>query len=202
MKTFKIKGTVRQAVGKKNSKQLRTQDLVPCVLYGGEKVVHFQTHENDFRKVIYTPEVFQIDLDIDGQNYEAFIHDLQFHPVTDKLIHVDFLQIRENVPVRLEIPVRLEGYAKGIQQGGRLKSNLRTLKVKGLSTNIPDEIKIDVTDLNLGDSIRVGDIKVEGIDILNTKSVPVVSVVVTRVARAAITDTSKPAAMTDTAEAN
>lgn len=192
MKTFKIKGTVRQAVGKKNSKQLRDQDLVPCVLYGGEKVVHFQAHENEFRKVIYTPEVFQIDLEIDGQNYGAFIHDLQFHPVTDKLIHIDFLEIRENVPVRLEIPVRLEGYAKGIQQGGRLKSNLRTLKVKGLSKNLPDEIKIDVTNLNLGESIRVSDIKVEGIEILNAKSVPVASVVVTRAARAAAaTETPK-----------
>jgi large subunit ribosomal protein L25 len=189
MKTFKIKGTVRQAVGKKNSKQLRAQELVPCVLYGGEKVIHFQVHENDFRKVIYTPEVFQIDLEVDGQNYGAFIHDLQFHPVTDKLIHVDFLEIRENVPVRLEIPVRLEGYAKGIQQGGRLKSNLRTLKVKGLSKNIPDEIKIDVSNLNLGENIRVGDIKVEGFEILNTKSVPVASVVVTRAARAAMTET-------------
>jgi large subunit ribosomal protein L25 len=189
MKTFQIKGTVRQAVGKKNSKQLRAQELVPCVLYGGEKVIHFQVHENDFRKVIYTPEVFQIDLEVDGQNYGAFIHDLQFHPVTDKLIHVDFLEIRENVPVRLEIPVRLEGYAKGIQQGGRLKSNLRTLKVKGLSKNIPDEIKIDVSNLNLGENIRVGDIKVEGFEILNTKSVPVASVVVTRAARAAMTET-------------
>lgn len=189
MKTFKIKGTVRQAVGKKNSKQLRAHELVPCVLYGGEKVIHFQVHENDFRKVIYTPEVFQIDLEVDGQNYGAFIHDLQFHPVTDKLIHVDFLEIRENVPVRLEIPVHLEGYAKGIQQGGRLKSNLRTLKVKGLSKNIPDEIKIDVSNLNLGENIRVGDIKVEGFEILNTKSVPVASVVVTRAARAAMTET-------------
>lgn len=191
MKTFKIKGTVRQEVGKKNSKYLRANDLVPCVLYGGEKVIHFQAHENDFRKVIYTPEVFQIDLEIDGQNYGAFVQALQFHPVTDKLIHIDFLQIRENVPVRLEIPVHLEGYAKGIQQGGRLKTNLRTLKVKGLSKNIPDEIKIDVTNLNLNESIRVEDIKVENIEILNTKSVPVASVVVTRAARAAMTETAK-----------
>jgi large subunit ribosomal protein L25 len=191
MKTFKIKGTVRQSVGKKSSKQLRAQDIVPCVLYGGEKVVHFQAPENDFRKVIYTPEVYQIELDIDGQNYGAFIHDLQFHPVTDKLIHIDFLQIRENVPIRLEIPVRLEGYAKGIQQGGRLKSNLRTLKAKGLAKDFPDEIVIDVTNLNIGESIRVGDVKVEGIELLNTKSVPVASVVVTRAARAAMTEEPK-----------
>jgi large subunit ribosomal protein L25 len=191
MKTFKIKGTARQAVGKKDSKNLRAQDLVPCVLYGGETVIHFQAHENDFRKVLYTPEVFQIELDIDGQIYAAFIQATQFHPVTDKLIHIDFLQVRDNVPVRLEIPVRLDGYAKGIQQGGRLKANLRTLKVKGFSKDIPDEIKIDVTNLNLSESIRVGDIKVEGIQILNNKSVPVATVVVTRAARAAMTETAK-----------
>jgi len=191
MKTFEIKGTARQAVGKKDSKALRAQDLVPCVLYGAENVVHFQAHENEFRKAIYTPEVFQINLDIDGQKYQAFIQDLQFHAVTDKLLHIDFLQIREDVPVRLEIPVLLEGYAKGIQQGGRLKANLRTLKVKGFAKDIPDAIKIDVTELNLSESIRVGDIKVKGVEILNTKSVPVATVVVTRAARAAMTETAK-----------
>lgn len=190
MKTFKIKGTARQAVGKKDSKQLRAKDLVPCVLYGGENVIHFQAHENEFRKIIYTPQVYQIEIEVEGKTYQAFMQALQFHPVTDKLIHIDFLEVRENVPVRLEIPVRLDGYAKGIQQGGRLKSNLRTLKAKGFSKNFPDEIVIDVTNLNLGESIRVGDIKVDGIEILNVKSVPVATVVVTRAARAAMTETT------------
>ena len=190
MKTFKIKGTARQAVGKKDSKQLRKQDLVPCVIYGGEKVVHFQAHENEFRKIIYTPSVFQVEIDVQGQLYQTFMQASQFHPVTDKLLHIDFLEIRDNVPVRLEIPVRLDGYAKGIQQGGRLKSNLRTLKAKGFSKNFPDEIVIDVTELNLGESVRVSDVKVEGIEILNAKSVPVATVVVTRAARAAMTETA------------
>jgi len=190
MKTFKIKGTARQAVGKKDSKQLRKQDLVPCVIYGGESIVHFQAHENEFRKIIYTPSVFQIEIEVEGKFYNAFMQASQFHPVTDKLLHIDFLEIRENVPVRLEIPVRLDGYAKGIQQGGRLKSNLRTLKAKGFPKNFPDEIVIDVTELNLGESIRVSDIKVDGIEILNAKSVPVATVVVTRAARAAMTETA------------
>lgn len=192
MKKFKIKGTVRQTVGKKDTKQLRKDDLVPCVLYGGEKVIHFQAHENEFRKIIYTPSVFQIEIEVEGQVYHAFMQASQFHPVTDKLMHIDFLEIRENVPVRLEIPVRLDGYAKGIQQGGRLKSNLRTLKVKGFPKNFPDEIVIDVTELNLGESIRVEDVKVKGVEILNAKSVPVATVVVTRAARAAMTETAKP----------
>lgn len=193
MKTFQIKGTVRQAVGKKENKALRAQDLVPCVIYGGENVVHFQAHENEFRKLVYTPKVYQTEIDVDGKVYNAFLQALQFHPVTDKLLHIDFLEIRENVPVKLEIPVRLDGYAKGIQQGGRLKANLRTLKAKGFSKDFPDEIVIDVTELSISESIRVGDVKVPGIEILNAKSVPVATVVVTRAARAAMADTSASA---------
>ncbi|MCX6238857.1 MAG: 50S ribosomal protein L25/general stress protein Ctc [Bacteroidia bacterium] len=194
MKTFQIKGTARLAVGKKSNKALRVQDLVPCVIYGGEKIVHFQAHENEFRKLIFTPKVYQTEIDVDGVIYQTFLQALQFHPVTDKLLHIDFLEIRENVPVKLQIPVRLDGYAKGIQQGGRLKANLRTLKAKGFSRDFPDEIVIDVTALNLSESIRVGDVKVPGIEILNAKSVPVATVVVTRAARAAMSDTSAAAA--------
>ena len=138
MKTFQIKGTARLAVGKKSNKALRVQDLVPCVIYGGDKVVHFQAHENEFRKLIYTPKVYQTEITVDGVVYNAFMQALQFHPVTDKLLHIDFLEIRENVPVKIQIPVRLDGYAKGIQQGGRLKSNLRTLKAKGFPKDFPD----------------------------------------------------------------
>ena len=190
MKTFQIKGTARQEIGKKANKSLRSQDLVPCVIYGGEKIVHFQAHENEFRKLVYTPKVYQTQIDVDGTVYNAFMQALQFHPVTDKLLHIDFLEIRENVPVKLQIPVRLDGYAKGIQQGGRLKANLRTLKAKGFSKDFPDEIIVDVTELNLSESVRVGDVKVPGIEILNAKSVPVATVVVTRAARAAMADTS------------
>ena len=192
MKKFQIKGTARQAIGKKDCKALRAQDLVPCVIYGGEKVVHFQAHENEFRKLIYTTKVYQTEIDVDGTVYNAFLQALQFHPVTDKLLHIDFLESRENVAVRLEIPVRLDGYAKGIQQGGRLKSNLRTLKAKGFPKDFPDEIVIDVTELNISESIRVSDVKVPGIEILNAKSVPVATVMVTRAARAAMADTSQP----------
>jgi large subunit ribosomal protein L25 len=190
MKKFQIKGTARQLVGKKDTKSLRAQDLVPCVIYGGEKVIHFQAHENEFRKLVYTPKVYQTEIDVDGVVYNAFMQALQFHPVTDKLLHIDFLEIRENVPVKLQIPVRLDGYAKGILQGGRLKANLRTLKAKGFSKDFPDEIAIDVTELSIGESIRVSDVSVPGIEILNAKSVPVATVVVTRAARAAMADTA------------
>lgn len=186
MKKFEIKGTARQALGKKDTRTLRAQDLVPCVLYGGEAPVHFYAPEGDFRKIVYTPNVYQAELDIDGKKYDAFMQELQFHPVTDKLLHIDFLQISEKKAVKIDLPVRLDGYAKGIQQGGRLKANLRTLKVKGVFKNLPDEIVIDVTNLEINESIRVGDLNVVGFEIMNNKSVPVVTVVVTRAARAAM----------------
>ena len=190
MKKFQVKGTARPVVGKKESKAIRAKEMVPCVIYGGEKVVHFQAAESEFRKLVYTPKVYQTEIDVDGVIFDAFLQALQFHPVTDRLIHIDFLQVRENVPVKLEIPVRLDGYAKGIQQGGRLKSNLRTLKAKGLPKDFPDEIVIDVTNLNVSESIRVSDVIVPGIEILNAKSVPVATVMVTRAARAAMADTT------------
>ena len=186
MKKFEIKGTARQALGKKDTRSLRAQDLVPCVLYGGDAPVHFYVPEGDFRKIVYTPKVYQAELNIDGKIYDAFMQELQFHPVTDKLLHIDFLQIGDKKAVKIDLPVRLDGYAKGIQQGGRLKANLRTLKVKGVFKNLPDEIVIDVTNLGISESIRVGDIVVDGFEIVNKKSVPVATVVVTRAARAAM----------------
>ncbi len=186
MKKFEIKGTARQALGKKDTRNLRAQDLVPCVLYGGEAPIHFYAPEGDFRKIVYTPKVYQAELNIDGTIYNAFMQELQFHPVTDKLLHIDFLQIRDTKAIKIDLPVRLDGYAKGIQQGGRLKANLRTLKVKGIFKNLPDEIVIDVTNLGISESIRVGDIQVDGFEIMNNKSVRVATVVVTRAARAAM----------------
>ena len=186
MKKFEIKGTARQALGKKDTRTLRAQDLVPCVLYGGEAPVHFYAPEGDFRKIVYTPNVYQAELDIDGKKYDAFMQELQFHPVTDKLLHIDFLQLSDKKAVKIDLPVKLEGYAKGIQQGGRLKANLRTLKVKGVFKNLPDEIVIDVTNLGISESIRVSDLTVNGFEIMNNKSVPVCTVVVTRAARAAM----------------
>ncbi|MEI7423768.1 MAG: 50S ribosomal protein L25/general stress protein Ctc [Prolixibacteraceae bacterium] len=192
MKKFEIKGTARQALGKKDTRTLRAQDLVPCVLYGGEAPVHFYAPEGDFRKIVYTPNVYQAELDIDGKKYDAFMQELQFHPVTDKLLHIDFLQLSEKKAVKIDLPVKLEGYAKGIQQGGRLKANLRTLKVKGVFKNLPDEIVIDVTNLEINQSIRVGDLNMVGFEIMNNKSVPVVTVVVTRAARAAMNAPAAP----------
>lgn len=191
MKSVEIKGSVRTVNGKKEAKVLRSEDKVPCVLYGGEEVVHFAAHKNEFRSIVYTPDTFLIELDIDGKKCRAIKQDIQFHPVTDEILHIDFLQIFDEKPVKIDIPVKLEGFAKGIQQGGRMKLNLRTLRVKALAKDLPDFITLNVEELELGQSIRVGDVVAEGVEILNAKSTPVATVIITRAARAAMMAAAK-----------
>lgn len=191
MKTVEIKGSAREAVGKKETKALRAAGKVPCVLYGGEEPIPFWVAASELRQIIMTPKVFLIDLNLDGKIYNAIMQDSQFHPVSDDVLHVDFLQISDDKPVKIDVPVTLTGFAKGIQQGGRLKQNLRTLRVKALATALPDEITLDVTALELGQSYRVGEVEVEGLEVLNTKSVPVATIVITRAARAAMNAAAK-----------
>lgn len=185
MKTFELKGTVRENIGKKSSKAARKNDNVPCVLYGGEQNVHFTATNSDLRKLIYTPEVFMIDLDVDGNKSKAIMKDLQFHPVTDRVLHIDFLELSENKPVVVEIPVKLTGLAEGVKAGGKLSLETRKLKVKGIYTQIPESITLDVTSLGLGKSIQVGQVSVGNLEILNAKNAVVAQVKLTRAARGA-----------------
>ena len=137
MKAVEIKGSLRASLGKKNAKELRAEEKVPCVLYGGEEPIHFQANASEFRKVVYTPNVYLIDLNIDGAIHKAIIQDIQFHPVEEQILHIDFLQISDEKPVKIEVPVKVEGYAKGMRSGGKMKLNLRRLKVKGLVKEYP-----------------------------------------------------------------
>jgi large subunit ribosomal protein L25 len=152
MKTFELKGSVRADLGKKASKAERVSENVPCVLYGGANNVHFTATASDLRKLIYSPDVFVEQLDIDRQKCNSIMKALQFHPVTDKVLHIDFLQVTEDKPVVVEIPVKLEGLAEGVKAGGKLALEMRKLKVKGLYNQIPERIVIDVTSLGLGKS--------------------------------------------------
>lgn len=186
MKSVSINGAARETICKKATKALRNAGQVPCVLYGGEAPVHFSAETNEFRKIVFTPNVYLIDLTIDGKECKAIMQDIQFHPVSDEVLHVDFLRISEDKAVKIDVPVKLEGFAKGIQQGGKLKLNLRTLRVKALPQDLPDNISIDVTELGLGQSFRVGDVDAAGLELLNSKSTPVASVMITRAARAAM----------------
>ena len=196
MKSFAIKGTAREVVGKKDAKKLRAEDKVPCVLYGGEEPIHFCAEAGAFRKVIYTPSVFLIDLDIDGTTYKAIMQDVQFHPVDEQILHIDFLKIDEDKPVKIDVPVKVSGYAVGMRSGGKLKVNLRRLRVKALAKDLPDNIEVDITNLEIGQSFKVGELESDKLEFLNSKSVPVVTIMITRAARAAAGDVSEGAAET------
>ena len=185
MKSISIKCTKREVVGKKEAKRLRTEGLVPGVLYGGEEPIHFYAPEKEFKPLIYTPHVYLVDLDIDGTVYQSIIKDSQFHPVEEKLLHVDFLRTSEDKMVKVEIPIKVDGFAKGIRKGGKLKQNLRTLKVKGMVKHLPDFIEINVDDLDLGQSIKVATIQRENLEFLNAKAVPVITIMITRAAKSA-----------------
>jgi len=185
MKVFELKGTLRTDLGKKATKADRVGDNVPCVLYGGTENVHFNATVSDLRKLIYTPEVFIVDLTVAGKSCKAIMKALQFHPVSDKVLHIDFLEVSENKPVVVEIPVQLNGLAEGVKAGGKLALEMRKLRVKGLFTNFPERINIDVTDLGLGKTIQVGALKLDNLEILNAKNAVVAQVKLTRAARGA-----------------
>ncbi|HEY5591491.1 MAG TPA: 50S ribosomal protein L25/general stress protein Ctc [Paludibacter sp.] len=191
MKTFELNGTVRTDLGKKATKADRVTEKVPCVLYGVSDNVHFTTTISDIRKLIYTPEVFVVNLNIDGKKTKAIMKALQFHPVTDIVLHIDFLQITEDKPVIVELPVKLEGLAEGVKAGGKLSLEVRKLKVKGLYTQLPENIVVDVTSLGLGKSIQVGKVSVENLEILNNKNAVVAQVKLTRAARGAAATAGK-----------
>lgn len=185
MKTFSLSGKSRDALGKKDSAKLRNEGKVPCVVYGEETPIHFSVVAKDLQKLIYTPEVYIVELTIDGGKMNAIMKDLQFDPVSDAVTHIDFLKINEDKPIKIEVPVEVKGFAKGIRSGGKLQVEVRRLKVLALPKFLPDSIVIDVTELDLGQSLRVSDIKLENVAIINNKSVPVVRIMITRAARAA-----------------
>ncbi len=191
MKTFELKGTVRTGLGKKASKAERVSENVPCVLYGGKENVHFTTTVSDIRKLVYSPEVFVVDLDIDGKKTKSIMKALQFHPVTDKVLHIDFLEVFADKAVTVEIPVKLEGLAEGVKAGGKLALEMRKLKVKGFYAEIPENIVIDVTSLGLGKTIQVAKVSVPKLEILNAKNAVVAQVKLTRAARGAAANANK-----------
>ena len=191
MKTFELKGTVRTDLGKKASKAERVAENIPCVLYGGKENVHFTTTVSEVRKLVYSPDVFVVNLEIDGKKTKSIMKALQFHPVSDKVLHIDFLQVSEEKPVTVELPVKLEGLAEGVKAGGKLSLEMRKLKVKGIYTKIPENIVVDVTSLGLGKSVQVAKVTVKDLEILNAKNAVVAQVKLTRAARGAAATAGK-----------
>lgn len=194
MKSIELKGAARESLGKKGSKTIRANEQVPCILYGGEKNIYFSVVERDLKPILYTPEVYLIKLNVDGKEYTAKIQDIQYHPVSDSPIHIDFLQVFEDKKLTIELPVKLNGSSIGVREGGKLTQELRKLKVKGFIKDLPDEINLDVTDLTIGKSLRVGDLTFKGFEVLNLKTNPVVSVRVTRASRGETAADGTPAA--------
>ena len=192
MKSIEIKGSLRTETGKKAAHSLRQNNGVPCVLYGMQKdengnqvATHFTVTVDGLRKLVYTPHIYVVDLNIDGKVVNAIMKDIQFHPVTDAILHVDFLQINEEKPIVMEVPVQLEGLAEGVKAGGKLALQIRKLKVKALYNIIPERLVINVTNLGLGKTIKVGDLNFEGLTLLNAKEAVVCAVKLTRAARGA-----------------
>ena len=180
MKSITIQGTKRESVGKKSTKALRDAELVPCVVYGGEAPLNFSTEEKSFKNLVYTPEAHTVSIEVDGQTIAAVLQDIQFHPITDKILHVDFYQLAADKPVIMEVPVRITGRAKGVVSGGVLRQSFRKLKVRAIPANLPDEIVVDVTPLRIGNKLYVAALKNEAYTFMHPDNAVVAAVKMSR----------------------
>ena len=210
MKTFVLEGKVREGLGKKAARELRKEGLIPAVLNGGaivnlpyegtladgEKVVEiengrgiivtdFAVSPESVRKLVYTPDIFVIDLTIGGKKVKAVLKDIQFHPVKDTILHMDFLEVYDNKPIMMEVPVKLEGHAEGVKAGGKLQLSMKKLRVKALYNNIPERLVINIDNLGLGKTLQIGQLNFEGLELMNAKNAVVCAVNLTRAARGA-----------------
>ena len=209
MKSIDVKGTARNEFGKKGAKALRKQNLIPCNLYGVERdekglpvAKAFSVTFEEVRKLVYSPDIFSVNLTIDGTTVLAVMREIQFHPVKDNILHIDFYQVDPKKPIVMAVPVKLNGLAAGVKAGGKLEQILRRVKAKALYTAIPEKIEIDVTPLTIGKSFKVGDLNVEGIEFTSPKEAVICTVMSTRSAAAAATEegAEAPAAEAPAAE--
>jgi large subunit ribosomal protein L25 len=181
MKILEIKGSLRTELGKKSSKKARKEGNVLCVIYGKEQNIHFQAHENSFKNLIYTPDAHIVNLNLDGKDYMVVLQDVQFHPVTDKIAHADFVEIFDNKPIVISLPIKVTGDSVGVKAGGKLRIKKRHLKVKGFANDIPESLLIDITDVKIHHSVKVGDLSYEKIELIDPKITTVLSVATSRV---------------------
>lgn len=198
MKQISISGTARTDLGKKAAKALRNSGNIPCVIYGEKKdekglpvATHFTVNEKEINKLIYTPHIYLIDINIDGVDHKAILKEAQFHPVKDNVLHVDFYEVHAEKPIVMGVPIAPQGLADGVRAGGRLITMVRKLNVKALYSAIPEKLDIDVTKLQLGKSIKVGDLNFEGLELVTPKEVIVCTVKMTRAAMGAAAAAAK-----------
>ena len=198
MKQISINGTARTELGKKAAKAIRNSGYVPCVLYGEKKdangqpeAIHFSVSEKEINKLIYTPHIYLVDINIDGEDHKGILKEVQFHPVKDNVLHVDFLEVHAEKPIVMGVPIAPQGLAEGVRAGGRLITMVRKLNVKALYSAIPEKLNIDVTALQLGKSIKVGDLHFENLELVTPKEVIVCTVKMTRAAMGAAAAAAK-----------
>lgn len=185
MKNIELKGALRSDLGKKGAKDIRRNALTPCNLYGNGGNINFTVVEKELKDILYTPNAYIIDLNIDGKSEKAVIREIQFHPVTDQVLHIDFYRVTEDKPVVIEIPVKLNGSSEGVKQGGKLTLTTRKIKVSAFVKDLPDTLDIDITNLGLGKTVMVGELDYPNVTLLNPKSTVVCAVKMTRAARGA-----------------
>ncbi|MEZ4912111.1 MAG: 50S ribosomal protein L25 [Saprospiraceae bacterium] len=194
MVTVEIQGSKRSELGKKGSKNIRKDGGIPAVLYGGDDVIHFTVTAAGVKHIIYTPDFKLADLEVDGSHYKAILKSVQFHPVTDEVLHIDFLRLLDKVPVKVEVPLRFKGTSPGVKVGGKLIQQLRKIKIKTTPSKMVDELKADISSLELGQALRVRDIIVpDGIEILNNAATPIALIEVPRALKAAAAAEAKDA---------
>jgi large subunit ribosomal protein L25 len=181
MKTITINVEGRTELGKKSTRDLRKMDHVPCVMYGGPEVIHFHAHENEFRHLVYSPIAYIVEVKLGGKVHKAVMQDLQFHPVTDKLFHIDFVEVFDDRPVTVELPIKLVGTSIGIKNGGKARQRRRVLKVRGLIEHLPDALDLDITNVEIGDVVKIGDLSYENLEVLDPERSMIYSVVSSRV---------------------
>ena len=164
MKTVSLSGSLRENVGKKDAKALRRAEMVPCVMYGaGQEQIHFATEAKNFKKILFTPECYIIEFTINGKTYSTILQEAQYHPVTDNVMHADFLIVNENNPITVVLPIALEGTPAGVMRGGKMKQGIKKIKVTGLIKDLPDYVRINISGLNINEAIKVKDLAIENV---------------------------------------
>ncbi|MCR4879050.1 MAG: 50S ribosomal protein L25 [Bacteroidales bacterium] len=188
MKSVSISGSLRENVGKKDAKAQRSKGMIPCVIYGGKDQKMFVVDEREFKNLLYTPEVKYAEVNINGDVRRAIVQETQFHAITDRLMHVDFLEVVDGKPITIEIPFMVKGTSPGVLKGGLLKKRVRKLKVRGLLENIPENITADISSLDINDMTKIGDIHIDNLEIVDNPNKVVLQVVPTRGSAAATTE--------------
>ncbi len=188
MKSVSISGSLRENVGKKDARAQRSQGMIPCVIYGGKDQKMFVVDERQFKDLLYTPEVKYAEVNINGDVRKAIVQETQFHAITDKLMHVDFLEVVDGKPITIEIPLKISGTSPGVLKGGMLKKRVRKLKVRGLLENIPEEIVSDISNLEINDMTKIGDVHIDNLEIVDNPNKVIIQVVPTRGSATAATE--------------